>query len=74
MRQLYVVIPSLLFYVRNGTLERSNVVIFDVRLFSLIITVGLTVFLFNNVKLRRLFSPFIMRLFQDHLFYFILSL
>jgi hypothetical protein len=56
-----------------GTLERSNVVIFDDRLFSLIITVGLTIFLFNNVKLRRLYSPLvsivnftlIMRLFQD---------
>lgn len=56
MRQLYAVKMILLKMQRivvKVTLERSNVVIFDDRLFSLIITVGLTVFLFNNVKLRR---------------------
>ena len=56
-----------------GTFERSNRVVFEDRFFSLIITIGLTIFLFNNSRLRRLYLPLvsivnfslIMRLFQD---------
>jgi hypothetical protein len=56
-----------------GSLERSNRVVFEDLFFSLIITIGLTTFLFNNSRLRRLYLPMltivnftlIMRLFQD---------
>jgi hypothetical protein len=40
-----------------GTLERSNRVVFEDRFFSFILTLGIFYYLFNNLRLKRLYTP-----------------